>query len=157
MKLRLTICITDIENELEDINPKKATTDGNIPPKILKQSASVASPVLLKLLNESFISCVFPESLKLADITPVFKKKDALDKSNYRPVSVLPITSKIFVKIMQKQMNQYMTPNLSPYLCGFRKGFNTQQALLSLIENWKKNIRQQGIWRDSINGSIKSL
>ena len=111
------VCIADIENELKDINPKKATTDGNIPPKILKQSSSVASPVLLELLNKSFISCVFPESLKLADITPVLKKKDPLNKSNYRPVSVLPIISKIFLKIMQKQMNQYMNPHLSTYLC----------------------------------------
>ena len=83
--------ISDIEREIRNINPKKATTNNNIPPKILKKSFKVSAPVLNNLFNESIEKNEFPQNLKLADVTPVFKKKDPLDKTNYRPVSVLPV------------------------------------------------------------------
>ena len=59
-------------------------------------------------MNESLSSCEFPYKLKLADVTPVFKEKNPLDKVNYRPVSVLPPISKIYEKLLQKQINNYM-------------------------------------------------
>ena len=68
------------------------------------------------------------------------RKKDPLDKTNYRPVSVLPPVSKIFERLMEKQVNENIENNLSPYLCGYRKSFSTQYALLSLTERWKKKI-----------------
>ena len=77
--------------------------------------------------------------MKLADITPVYKKNDPLDKTNYRPVSVLPVVSKIFERIMRKQINDFIVSFLYPYLCGFRKGLNTQHTLLTLVENWRKS------------------
>ena len=87
----------------------------------------------------------FPENLKLADITPVFKKKNPLHKGiNYRPDSVLPSISKVFEKLIQKQISGYISNYLSPYLCGYRKGFSSQQALPSLIENWKKVSDRKG-------------
>ena len=76
---------------------------------------------------------MFPENLKLADVIPVFKKKDPLDKTNHRPVSVLPPVSKIFERLMQKQINEHIKNKLSPYFYGYRKGFTTRYALLSLI------------------------
>ena len=81
--------------------------------------------------------------MKLADITPIFKKDDATLAKNYRPVSVLPVVSKIFERIMQKQITVYIEEHLSPYLCGFRKGFNTQYPL-SLIEKWKMSLDKKG-------------
>ena len=61
-----------------------------------------------------------------------------LDKTNHRLISVLPVVSKIFERIMHKQINDFIMSFPSPYLCGYRKGFNTQQDLLTLAENWKK-------------------
>ena len=58
----------------------------------------------------------------------------------YRPVSVLPIVSKIFERIMQKQTNDFVEKFLSPYLCGYRKGYNCQCALLTMIEKWKMSL-----------------
>ena len=110
----------------------------NIPPKMLKISSEVTANILQKLLNDSLETGMFPDRLKLADITPVFKTKDPLNKTNYRPVSVLPIVSKLFEKIMQKQINDFISNYLSPYLCGYMKGYNTQQALLARIEKWRK-------------------
>ena len=68
----------------------------------------------------------FPDNMKLADITPIFKKKDPLKKENQRPVSILSTISKIFEKLMQKQLLGYMEIFLSPYLCGYRKNVNAQ-------------------------------
>ena len=78
--------------------------------------------------------------MKLADITPVYKKNDPLDKTNYRSISILPVVSKIFERIMQKQINDFIIGFLSPFLCGYKKGFNTQHALLTLVENWRKSL-----------------
>ena len=63
---------------------------------------------------------------------------------NYRPVSILPAVSKIFERIMQKQMNGYTERFLSPFLCGYRKGCNSQYALLLTIEKWKKSLDNGG-------------
>ena len=109
-----------------------------MPPKILRQSAEVTTNTLQLIFNSAISNSEFPEKLKLADVTPVFKNMDPLDKTDYRPVSVLPPVSKVFKKLMQKQINEHMKNKLSPYLCGYRKGFSTQYALLSLIERWEK-------------------
>ena len=85
-----------------------------------------------------------PQNLKLADITPVYKKKDPTLVENYRPVSVLPTVSKVFERIIQKQFSSFINGFLSPYLCGYRKGFSTQYTLLSLIEKIKKTLDNKG-------------
>ena len=91
--------LSDIKNKIKGLNPKKATTHNNITQKILRQSAEVTANTLQLLFNNAISNSVFPENLKLADVTPVFKKKDPLDKTNYRPVSVLPPVSKIFERL----------------------------------------------------------
>ena len=72
--------------------------------------------------------------MKLANITPVFKKNDRTDKSNYRPVSILPNLSKVFERCIYKQLSAYFDRILSKQQCGFRKGFNVQHSLLKLLE-----------------------
>ena len=86
----------DIDKEVELINPKKASASDSIPPTILKISSEVSADTLNKLFNDMLKIGTFPDNLKLADITPVIKKKNPLHKVNYRPVSVLPSISKIF-------------------------------------------------------------
>ena len=77
---------------------------------------------------------LFPQNLKLADGVPVFKKCDPTGAKNYRPISVLPTVSKVLESLMHDQITTYMNAHLSKHLSGYRKGFNTQTALLSLIE-----------------------
>ena len=110
----------------------------NIYPKILWQSAAVTANTLQLLFNNAISNSEFLQNLKLADFTPVFQKKDPLDKTNYRPTRVLPPVSKMFESLMQKQINEHTKNKLSPYLRGYRTNFSTQYALLSLIDRWKK-------------------
>ena len=63
---------------------------------------------------------------------------------NYRPLSILSAISKIFERLMLKQIEGYMENFLSLYLCGYRKNFNGQQGLLALIETWKKVLDNKG-------------
>ena len=119
---------SEIEKEIKNLIVKKATTHKNIPPKVLKTSAMVTAETLQQLFNQALTTGEFPSNLKNADVTPVFKKNNPLTKENYRPVSVLPIISKVFEKLMQNQINFYIKSFLSPYLYGYRKSFNSQHA-----------------------------
>ena len=92
-----------IEKEILNLNSKKAVASNSIPTKILKETSDICSHVYQQILNDEILKkCQFPENLKLADITPVFKKEDKNLAKNYRPVSFLPTLSKVFEKIMQK-------------------------------------------------------
>ena len=75
--------IGGIEKQTSNINPKKGATSNSIPPKVLKKYFKVSASVLHKLFNNSIEKSDFPQNLKLADITPVYKKNDPLDKTNY--------------------------------------------------------------------------
>ena len=87
---------------------------------MLKCASSIA-PALQNLFNKILRTGNFSDKLKLADITQVFKTNNPFEKEGYRPVSVLPIVSKIFERIMQKQVTLFTEKLLSPYLCGYRK------------------------------------
>ena len=76
---------------------------GNIPTNILKE-CNFAFSVLTDCINKSFENEVFPDCLKEANVTPIFKKDDPLDKENYRPVSIPLLLSKVFEKLIYGQL-----------------------------------------------------
>ena len=121
-----------------DLNPKKATDYGAIPAKILKQFCDSYLPIITKIINESITEGTFPSELKLAEVTPVFKKLDCMDKENYRPIGLLSHMSKVFERILCNQLNDFMKDKLSNILTGFRKGHSAQHSLLIMIEKWKR-------------------
>ena len=82
--------------------------------------------------------CKFPDFLKLSNVTPVFKKCACTSKNNYRPVSVLPILSKLFECLISKQLSELFESMLSKCQCGFRKGYGAQHCLLMMLETWKE-------------------
>lgn len=138
-----TVTYKDIQNEILNLNPKKAGTFMNIPAKQLKEVCNVICEPLMNIWNEEVIkNKIFPHKLKLADISPIFKKLQ--NTLVVRPVSVLPVVSKIFERIMDKQTDSYIKQFLSPFLCGYRKGYNCQYALLAMIEKWKMSLDSGG-------------
>ena len=86
--------LSDIEKELRNLN-----TFGNILSKILRANKESCSETLAELFNNALLTSSFPTELKVADVSPVFKKDDLLKTKNYRPVSVLPVVSKIFERL----------------------------------------------------------
>ena len=72
----------------------------------------------------------------IANVTPIFKKRARTSKNNYRPVSILPILSKLFERLISKQFSEFFESILSKFQCGFRKGYGAQ--LLMMLETWKE-------------------
>ena len=90
--------------ELNSLNINKPTTFNNIPANILGDAKFICLPYIPKIYNDSKNEIKFPGSLKMADISPVHKKDDLSNKTNYRPVSILPSISKIFERDMYNQI-----------------------------------------------------
>ena len=67
------------------------------------------SKELTTIINNSLKDGLFPNELKLADISPVFKKDDDLNKENYRSVSILSHMSKVSERTFYKQIDRFMT------------------------------------------------
>ena len=116
---------------------KNKATSGNIPTKTLKPITRDICVPLTDCINSAILNGVFPDELKLADVTPLYKKSDPEDKTNYRPISVLPSLSNAYEKILCKQLNSFFETKLSPHLCGFRSRCSTQNALSNLLFNWQ--------------------
>ena len=119
---------------LKDIDPAKAVGLDNLAGRFLKDGAPELSIPITKLINLSILKSVFPEQCKIAKLKPLFKKGSNLEPKNYRPISLLPLISKLFEKIIQNQTQKYLDENniLYRYQSGFRKSHSTDTCLLLL-------------------------
>ena len=136
------VSIDKVKDIIKTLNTKKACPDGDIPVKLIKMNEDIFSRLVFQNFSQSLINGDFPHCLKQAEVIPPFKKEKNLDKSNYRPVSILPLISKIYERLMYDQMYKYFNQIFSKFQCGFRKGFSTQNCLLNRIENWKESLDQ---------------
>ena len=85
------ITLYTIITEIKNLNLSKAIPKETLPVKILKDNINIFPHVLFNNFNNCIAFDQFPYKLKFADIAPVFKKGCKADKSNYRPVSILPV------------------------------------------------------------------
>ena len=91
------------------------------------------------IYNNSKSNESYPSSLKIGIVTPINKKStQTLLKKDQRPVSLIPIVSKLFEMKMYDEIYAYIEKFLSPYLFGYRKKHSTEQCLIVMIESWKK-------------------
>ena len=133
------VTVEDVENIIKNI-PKNKASGGEIPLNILKQSRFTYE-ILTDCITDAIVGeNIFPDRLKFADITPVHKKDETTNKENYGPVSVLPLISKIFERIIYDQLSEYLEKYLNSILCGFRKAHCTHNMLyLSYYKHGRKN------------------
>ena len=75
----------------------------------------------------------------MGQVTPSFKKGNELDKTNYRPLTVLPVLNNVFERIIASQMEEFYNEILSDYTSAYRKQFICDTALLGLVEDWKSS------------------
>ena len=124
---------------IKDLKINKSV-GGEIPIQIFKES-EFTFECLKNCINHSIEETgIFPSSLKLGNITPIFKKDDPLDKSNYRLVSILPLLSKVHEQIIYNQLSQHSEQFLNSILCGFRKAHNTRRPLCKLLHSWQREL-----------------
>ena len=115
-------------------------TSGSISNKILISSANVICPFITNIINSSIVDCVFPDKLKLAEITPVPKVEDSKKVGDSRPISILPAIPKLFEKVLANQLSSYFDTIFCNLLCGFRKRHSTQHALIQLLSSWQRSL-----------------
>ena len=133
---------------IRDIKVTKQGKD-EVPIKLFIENRSFLSVIVSQMINQSMCLGIFPESLKFAYLTPIFKKGDAQKPSNYRPISILPFLSKIFEKIMYARLIKFFTDNnlitLSQF--GFTKNKSTLDAILQVTESLYDalNLKQNSI------------
>lgn len=124
--------------KIASLNKRKSTGSDTIPPRLLKISAPCLAKPITKIINMSIEKCTFPDQLKDAEVAPIFKKGDNLDKVNFRPVSILSCVSKIFEYIYHAQIEEYFNKIMSNLLSAFRKEYSCESVLVNMVEDWKK-------------------
>jgi hypothetical protein len=90
------------------------------------------------MINKTISTSIFPDELKIAQVAPIHKKNSTLDKGNYRPVSLLPVISKLYERAINSQLSVFFNSHFNSYLSAFRPGYGCQSTLLKVVEDWKQ-------------------
>ena len=117
----------------------------------MKDSAIVIAPFLTHIFNQSINTGIFPEDLKTAIMSPIYKSGSKTECCNYRPISVLSTVAKILEKLISVQLYEYLEKDaiLASNQFGFRKKISTETAMLNVTNKWLINMD-----RGFLNGVI---
>ena len=137
-----TLTMNNLKSTLNSLDATKATGLDGISPRILKLAGDVIAPSLLTMINMSFETGHFPNILKTAKLRPIHKSGPKTDPSNYRPISIIPILSKVIEKHVTKHLFSFLNKYsiLHKSQSGFRKGHSCNTALINLVDKWFKSI-----------------
>ena len=102
------VSIDKVKDVIKTLNTKRACQNGAIPVKLIKMNENIFSRLIFQNFNQSLVNGEFPLRLKQAEVILVFKKEEKLDKSNFRPVSILPVISKIYERLMYEQISVFV-------------------------------------------------
>lgn len=138
---RPTDC-NEIINIVNNLKTNKSPGFDGITAKTLKPVINLIAPPLSEIFNMSMETGVFPQSMKIAKVTPIFKAGDKTLPNNYRPISVLPIFSKILEKIVHERVMAFLNQNklLNSNQYGFRNNHSTYMAIINLVDKISNEI-----------------
>ena len=127
---------TCIKNIIEQLHTKSSSGYDEISTKLLKLIKPTILKPLTLIINQSLTTGIFPDKLKIAKITPVYKKENIHYIENYRPISIMPSISKVLERVVYDQLYTYFTTNnyLSENQYGFRKLHSTELATIELTD-----------------------
>jgi len=128
---------------LSSLDPHKAFGVDGISPALLKHCASVLTRPLHYLFSYSIHYCCLPSEWKAHCITPIFKSGDKASVSNYHPISLLCVTSKVLERIIYNNITSFIHDQISLRHFGFMKGWSTLQQLLTFLEDIHENSKIQ--------------
>lgn len=134
--------IEEVVHLIRQMSSNKATGADKIPTRLLKSCPMSFGVIITELINRSISTNTFPTQWKKAIVTPIPKSTQNDDLTNFRPISVLPVISKILERVISNQLVSHMLQNdlLSDSQSGFRSGHSTQDVLLYVTERWRKAI-----------------
>ena len=136
------ISAAEIIHTCKNITPKTSCDVDGIQQKIVLSDIEILAPVIAHLVNVSLKTGVFPDNAKIARVIPVYKNKGSKDIfDNYRPISLLPVFSKIIEKLIYNKVFEFLVRYqiLFETQYGFRKGRNTTHATLDFIKSRRSN------------------
>lgn len=144
----------EIAKIVNSMKNKKSCGYDDVPIAVIKENLDILAEPLTIFYNECISEGIFPEQLKIAKIIPLHKKGSKTDPKNYRPISLLPILSKIFEKVIKSRLVVHLNLNkvLNLRQFGYQKNVGTGDAIYTLVEdiisklNMKKRVA--GIFLD---------
>ena len=134
---QIIITESEIEEIIRTLNSNKASGPDSISHKMLKGVAKPISKPLALLFNRSITESCFPNSWKVANVTPIFKKGKKNSASNYRPISLLSCCGKLFERVVFKHMYNFFLDNnlLYKYQSGFLPNHSTTFQLVDIFHH----------------------
>lgn len=132
----------DIRKTLKKVKRNKSPGPDGLHPRVILEVADVLVEPLWIIFNNSLEKHQVPSEWKLANITAIFKKGDKSDPSNYRPVSLTSILSKVMEKIVRENIMKHMSYNnlFSKKQYGFLPGRSTVLQLIQVLDEWTESI-----------------
>ena len=101
----------------------------------MKKYLYIYSEKITSIFNNCLNENKFPDVLKKADVTPLFKKGTVTDKKNFRPISTFSDLPKTFERLLYNQIEAFFVDKFSDFLTGFRKNNSIQYMLLHMVEH----------------------
>ena len=149
----------EVHDLMKCLNVNKPLGPSKFPAWALKNAQSVLAEPLCFMINEFISESSFPTDLKKALVSPLYKKGNTEDPTNYRPISVTGALAKIFEQVIRNQINDYSISKnlLSPKQFGYMKKVSTTDAILQCREyvRTKMDKKEYSLW--SIPRSLKSI
>jgi hypothetical protein len=126
----------EFDKAFQMLKSNKAIGHDDISGNVVINSYETIKDVLYKVFKCSIDQGIFPDQLKIAKVTPIFKGGELLNVGNYRPISVLSVFSKILERILYNKIFQHLSTNNILYKnqYGFKKNNSTEHAILHITQ-----------------------
>uniref|UniRef100_W8B6W6 Putative RNA-directed DNA polymerase from transposon X-element n=3 Tax=Ceratitis capitata TaxID=7213 RepID=W8B6W6_CERCA len=131
----------DVAMSIFKISSNAIGHDG-LPIKFIKIILPCILGTLTHIINHCITTSCFPEQWKIGTVLPVAKKNRPCSPSDFRPISVLPVLSKVFEMLLAKQINEFVSKHnlISPFQSGFRKNHSCSTAVLKISDDIRSNM-----------------
>jgi hypothetical protein len=141
LKFHRVSCET-VHQQILKLSPHKRGGIEEVPAFVYQIISDLIALPISILINESLDTCTFPDCLKIALVTPIYKKGDQSEPSNYRPISSLPILSKLFETNIKIQLMSFLEDQrlLSPRQFGYRPNHSSEQLITTLLQDWRSKL-----------------
>ena len=130
------LSINELKNAFFSLNINKSPGHDGVSFNVIKKCFGELCEPLKYLFNLSIVKGIFPDDLKIAKVTPIYKADNSSNISNYRPISVLPCFSKMLERIMYNRLQKYLKDQNILYdkQFGFQAGHSTEHAIVQIVD-----------------------
>lgn len=135
----------EISSLISALKTNKSPGYDDITALTVRKCSDIITPILAKITNDCFVTGVYPDKLKIARVTPIYKANEKKNVDNYRPISVLPIINNIIERALYNRIVQFLEDHniLYKYQYGFRRRSSTSYAIAETINKIQRALNDQ--------------